>query len=878
MRPADRNIDRLSSLLKIISILLLCPLIWFCSGRLTTPQPAITPHPLNAQSQQQRSTTTSMGERLYLTNQQRGYKHKRCGMCNAVVERGILHGFIEQKTTRINPFTDQPFGRIEAICTTCHTGLHLAHPVGIIPNPQKVVLPPEASGFKGEEDRLTCMSCHDWHPTNKNYKYLRWPVAGEEDLNRFCLHCHTKQGIKDKSPMREANTQKAFKLMSSPNSYFKNPLAEKSEYFKGYRGAIFNLTSYTQKQTQKAKTDEIEIARATHRTIATLQVDRAENDQQRQKPINNRDKAKIQESAQGLTKDYTALMSEKVKRNYETGRTYKQAGELNNAIIYFRRAIELNPESSPIYCELGEIYLLKDWFDEAEAMFQKVIGLVPDFAPAYLGLSRVYKAKGEYSSAAEVCKTALRLKPGYGAAYYQLGLLYKQAGKLNEARQMLVKAINSSDAPYPAAYYELGLLYKQTNLAKAQEMFTQAIKQADHADACYELGLLYKQAGDPAGAAKMFSRAVTAKSNNPGAYYELAASYKQQGLIDKAITAYTQATKVDKRFAAAYYQLGVIFSENQQLPDADKMLSQAIKLNPDYYEAYYQLAKVYYQQKKLYRAIKLYEKVIAINHDYVEAYFELGKCYRQLGKTGKGITNLKRVIALYPEHAQAHYLLGDLYKTKGRAAKAEKEFQLAVKLSQSTADTLAESISPLNKEIVTNRIVTQLDPENVDAFFNLGTAYMAAGQLKDAVTAYRRVIDLKPQHWEAHYNIALAYKIQRKWPAATAALRNVIKIKPDLIDAHYALAEILQAQGQWEQAIQEFQQILSHKPATITYCIARIYYNQWLANQKEDNLLQAREYFSQAVKLNPKNIGAHNSLKQIEKLLTEESLPTSCPE
>ena len=41
---------------------------------------------------------------------------------------------------------------------------------------------------------------------------------------------------------------------------------------------------------------------------------------------------------------------------------------------------------------------------------------------------------------------------------------------------------------------------------------------------------------------------------------------------------------------------------------------------------------------------------------------------------------------------------------------------------------------------------------------------------------------------------------------------------------------------------------------------------------------QVRDYFNQALKHNPRNIGARNSLKQIEKLLTAENSSATHPE
>jgi tetratricopeptide (TPR) repeat protein len=836
-------------LLEMLSLLLLSLLVLDCGGetkRLIPP--AVTPpvdtqatSPIQPQAQLAQSAPLTIGEQLFSYNQKRKYKHRRCGMCHLDVERGILHRFIEQETDRINPFTGKPFGRVEAICTTCHTSLHLAHPVGIIPDPKKVTLPPEAIGFKGEEDRLTCMSCHDWHPTNTSYKYLRWQVESAEETGRFCLHCHEEKGLVDRKLVKAFKLRQDIKLMSESDPYFKNPQAERSLYFKSHRGAIFNLTTYVQAQIKRAETEETPMVEGGQRGSPLARLAKAGAKREKQTPTGFR-------------------------ANYESARSYKQQGKLNNAIIHFKKAIELKPDFPPIYFELGEVYLANEWPDEAQAMFQQAINLDPNFSPAYVGLGKVYETQGVYSSAAKVYKTALKLDADYGPAYYQLGLLHKRDGRLDEAQAMFEKAIDAHDTDYAAAYYELGLIYKRDNPPKAEEMFAQAIQKADHAGAYYELGLIYKQQGKHSNAGDMFRQAVAAKADNPGAYYELASIYKREGLVDEAISAYTQATKLDRKFAPAYYQLGVIFLENRQLSDAFKMLSQAVKLRPDHHEALYQLAEVYYQQKNFYKAIKLYKQVIAFQDDHVGAYIGLGKCYRQLGKPKEAIANLKRAIAIQPDQAQAHYILATIFKDKGRTAEAEQQFQLALKLSQPESSGPLPSDSLLTDKIALYKIAADLDPENAETFYNLGVAYMAAGQMKEAVAAYRRAIALRPQYEEALYGIALAYKAQNQWPQAVTALQQVIQLKPDFTDARHTLAETLQAQGQWEQAIQQYQRILSQKPV-VAYRIGQIYFNQWLTDKNRNNLEQAQRYFSQALEANPQNAAVREMLQQAENLL-----------
>lgn len=131
--------------------------------------------------------------------------HDDCTLCHGVHSgQGPVILTETPNTTTINPRTGKPLKRIGQLCLACHAAepdgagyrpvdLNHTHPVGFTPDPNKVVLPPEAKGFAGEEEDLTCNGCHDQHPSNTNYMYLRWPSDGGENLPKFCAHCHPKQ-------------------------------------------------------------------------------------------------------------------------------------------------------------------------------------------------------------------------------------------------------------------------------------------------------------------------------------------------------------------------------------------------------------------------------------------------------------------------------------------------------------------------------------------------------------------------------------------------------------------------------------------------------------------------------------------------------------
>jgi predicted CXXCH cytochrome family protein len=101
----------------------------------------------------------------------------------------------------LNPKTNQPYTGTTALCLACHAepdrgGQGYApvsqhsHPFGLASvNPRVAKVPSE---LLGEGGRFECMGCHDPHPSNPNYKYLRVSVGPKgEKMDAFCGACHS---------------------------------------------------------------------------------------------------------------------------------------------------------------------------------------------------------------------------------------------------------------------------------------------------------------------------------------------------------------------------------------------------------------------------------------------------------------------------------------------------------------------------------------------------------------------------------------------------------------------------------------------------------------------------------------------------------------
>jgi predicted CXXCH cytochrome family protein len=120
-----------------------------------------------------------------------------CVECHSIHKakgKGILA--VAPLTKEKNPATGNQAAGDVALCLGCHNeeqgimpiSLMVTHPVGMKPN--KVKVPAELLKADGT---LGCMSCHNPHPSNPNYKYLQGQVSKSGEVGKFCSLCHSEQ-------------------------------------------------------------------------------------------------------------------------------------------------------------------------------------------------------------------------------------------------------------------------------------------------------------------------------------------------------------------------------------------------------------------------------------------------------------------------------------------------------------------------------------------------------------------------------------------------------------------------------------------------------------------------------------------------------------
>ena len=104
------------------------------------------------------------------------------------------------------------------------------------------------------------------------------------------------------------------------------------------------------------------------------------------------------------------------------GNFHRDRQEVEQAIVHYRRAIEIAPDFPPPYNQLGYAYRSQRRFDDAEAAFKKYIALVPGEPNPYDSYAELLMKMGRFEESIASYRKALSIDDGFVGSYHGIGL------------------------------------------------------------------------------------------------------------------------------------------------------------------------------------------------------------------------------------------------------------------------------------------------------------------------------------------------------------------------------------------------------------------------------------------------------------------------
>jgi superkiller protein 3 len=102
----------------------------------------------------------------------------------------------------------------------------------------------------------------------------------------------------------------------------------------------------------------------------------------------------------------------------------------------------------------------------------------------------------------------------------------------------------------------------------------------------------------------------------------------------------------------------------------------------------------------------------------------------------------------------------------------------------------------------------RLEPNNADAYYNLGNAFADAKRNEDAAAAYRKALELSPAFAEAHDNLGTLLFTLGQLNEAAQHFQEAIRLQPEHLATYDNLGMTLAQQGRFDEAIQVYRKAL----------------------------------------------------------------------
>jgi tetratricopeptide (TPR) repeat protein len=142
----------------------------------------------------------------------------------------------------------------------------------------------------------------------------------------------------------------------------------------------------------------------------------------------------------------------------------------------------------------------------------------------------------------------------------------------------------------------------------------------------------------------------------------------------------------------------------------------------------------------------------------------------------------------------------------------------------------------------------RIDPKNASAWYNLGIACYGLNRYDDAIEAYRQAIKIDPKDAAAWDDLGNAYDELNRYDDAIEAYRQAIRIDPKDALAWYNLGTTCHKISQYDDAIEAYRQAIKMDPK-----LAAAWDDLGNAYDELNRHTEAIEAYRQAIKIDPKD-------------------------
>lgn len=307
------------------------------------------------------------------------------------------------------------------------------------------------------------------------------------------------------------------------------------------------------------------------------------------------------------------------KKLYQTGIELLSHGKSDEAVNYFREAVEADPLCMEAQLELGYLLGAMDNYEEALSCFNNAIKIENTF-PGLFGKGMCHFFMEDYEKSLEAFLDA----QGFGEnedLWYYLG--------------------------------SLNLIYSR-NYEGAINCFDIAISiDEDFVEAWNDCGMAYSILEDDENARVCFEEALNIDPDYKQAIYNMGATLADMGRYSESLIYLDRILeKEPDNFKALFYKGNVLYFMEKEEKAAEYFI-KALEIDKDQEELWNYLGYIQFSLGQNYEAVESFKEAIKLNKDYETAYINLGNVYMDLGKNDLALGCFENALKISSDNEEA---------------------------------------------------------------------------------------------------------------------------------------------------------------------------------------------------------------------------------
>ncbi len=333
-----------------------------------------------------------------------------------------------------------------------------------------------------------------------------------------------------------------------------------------------------------------------------------------------------------------------------------RSGDLDRAIVNFRKTLEVRSDFVPAHFNLGRALLIKQQRKEGLKHVQLALQYDPKHASAYAFLGSVYLLSSQLDKAEIVLRKALELEPNHIEALVDLGHVMGITDRMDDAVSHFHQALALSPQN-SGAHFKLGVaLQMQGRNREAIDHYRQALASGpSRAEAHSNLGMLL--GGEAAN--EHYLKAISINPKYFEARLNLANALAAQGKLEEAVGRYEQVLRLAPQSAQAHYGLGTTLVAQGQVGRGVGHLRKTLGWDRNWHQPYATLARILATSRDASlrdpdEAIRLGRKAVHLTEERDPQALEiLAAAYASAGQFEGAVTTARQGLELARHHKNA---------------------------------------------------------------------------------------------------------------------------------------------------------------------------------------------------------------------------------